>query len=212
MVARVKITISGGMGTSERWSTGIHFGFGTPLSNANAQAVANSIRDKFALTTGNPLGSLTNLISSVGTITDIDVYQYGASGGAIAAGTAQGSPIKAGSGTPQCPPQTAGVFTLLTGNPGASGRGRIYWPATNPTMSNTFKSAAVQAARNDVVAMLAAMQASLVEFGAYLPVVYSPKNDTITAVSAVRAGDVLDTQRRRRDTLPEVYATSQYPT
>lgn len=39
------------------------------------------------------------------------------------------------------------------------------------------------------------------------PVIYSPTLDALTPVSAVRVGNVLDTQRRRRDAVPETYVT-----
>lgn len=209
MAVRTKVTINGSMGTSERWSTGFTLGFGDVLDNQECALLAEDIGQAIAATTSNPLGSLLNLISSVGSITDVSVYSYGASGPAVAGATYTLPSAKFGSGTPQCPPQTAVVYTLLTDSPGASRRGRMYWPAVNPTMSNSFKSSAAAAGRNDMAIFLATVEALAAPFGSFLVSVYSPKLDELTVVSRVRSDDVLDTQRRRRDTLIPVTGSAQ---
>lgn len=125
-----------------------------------------------------------------------------------------------GANPPSKSPQDALVFSLRTGQPGARGRGRMYWPACGASTSPDFK---LSAPRNDQAVADMAKLLDLIgdQLNAELAAnslvatvelaVRSIANHTCYQVSQLRAGDVLDTQRRRRDKLSESYAVSAYP-
>lgn len=113
------------------------------------------------------------------------------------------------------PFQTAWVTSLRTAYPGASGRGRLYWPAhgvslvsgtfrPNTTTATTFLSAA----KSFLTGTQAAIDTTL--DGVSLAV-WSRTLQTVNVVNQLQIGDVLDTQRRRRDTLVELVSTNAYP-
>jgi hypothetical protein len=116
--------------------------------------------------------------------------------------------------------QAAIVLSLRTDAPGASGRGRLYWPAmgaqigtnlrlTNPTAASMAEAAA--AYLNDVRLAMEAAATSLPPWSSLALAVRSKTTHTTPHVVRVMVGDVIDTQRRRRDALPETYVTSAFP-
>lgn len=121
-----------------------------------------------------------------------------------------------GSGTAYKPAQIALVVSLRSNSALASGRGRLYVPATGVPMdsatlrlSPTTTLAVANAMKTYLTAVCDAAKAqltpvSLVQFGIS---VYSPTKKTLTPVTSLRVGNVLDTQRRRRDSLMELYST-----
>lgn len=129
------------------------------------------------------------------------------------------SPIS-GTGSATKTPQDSLVFSLRTSTPGARGRGRMYWPALGATLGGDFKLTNPPAA---TVALAAATLADLV--GDQINLEWSANSMAVTTELAVRSttdhasrkveriqvGDVLDTQRRRRDNLPETYVVQSYP-
>jgi hypothetical protein len=129
---------------------------------------------------------------------------------ALAIGTATTAQV--GTGTLRLPPQAAMVISLRTDVPGASGRGRLYWPATAGAVTSTFH---VSAAVPGVLAADAATWLHAIEgiLATNFPLigfdlaVRSAKTKTTPHVVRLQVGDVIDTQRRRRDNIPEAYAT-----
>jgi hypothetical protein len=121
-----------------------------------------------------------------------------------------------GTGAAPHPPQCAMVFSLRTQTPGPSGRGRMYWPATGVAMSSSTlrgDSAVVGAALTAFKTYMAAIETAI-ETVLAVPVsldVWSRKNASSATVDRLQIGDVVDTQRRRRDTLPEAYQEVSYP-
>lgn len=127
------------------------------------------------------------------------------------------SGLETGNGAGVLPPQCAAVFSLRTGRPGRSYKGRMYWPATGVSpesstgrMGNTFATALL----GDYVEMLsdvATLANGIMGPGSQLaPVVYSTKLDLVTPVTTIALGNVIDTQRRRRDKLAETYISEAY--
>lgn len=125
------------------------------------------------------------------------------------------------SGTISAIPQTAVVLSLRTNTPGASGRGRLYWPALSVSVSGTtgrLTSSTTTAVATQAATYLRAVQ-DAVKNGYYGPLaasvvelcVFSPKQGTTHHVNRIQVGDVLDVQRRRRDRLREVYAAAAFP-
>jgi hypothetical protein len=116
----------------------------------------------------------------------------------------------AGSGTTVLPLQSALVYTLVTARPGRSYRGRMYWPVLTqaipadgklPTTSITLAARALS-----FVQMLETLSQEA-PLATMAPVVVSKAQNVVTEVTAVRVGNVVDTQRRRRDNLVETFAS-----
>jgi len=127
----------------------------------------------------------------------------------------KGTPLN-GSSTSSHPYQTAVVLSLLTPGIGASARGRLYWPATGAVLSNADYR--LPTATRD--ALLAALKAHLLNCETAINAtigpnanltVWSRKTSNFHDVNQLRMGNVLDTQRRRRDTLIEGYGAGSYP-
>lgn len=213
MVQRVNVRLSGRIGTGapEVWSVGLNYGINVTLSQEEAQEAAELILSGLSATSWAALGTLKNGVGASVTLNQIDTYSYGPTGPAVGHGVAAPATPFSFTGTTSAPPQVAACITLLTGQPGRSRRGRIYWPQTAPAMGADMKSSTAKDKSTGMVTTLAAINNALLTFGTPFPAVYSPTLDVVTPVTAVRAGDVLDTQRRRRDALAETFTTSQYP-
>lgn len=110
--------------------------------------------------------------------------------------------------------QTAWCSSLRTTVVGASGRGRLYWPATGVTVDATSMRPTNPSPSNVATAVqtyLSGIEGALntVWGGLYLGV-WSRKNGSVNEVSSIQVGDVLDIQRRRRDSLIETYVSVTY--
>lgn len=118
------------------------------------------------------------------------------------------TPIAGTSSVDGLPVQTAIVVSLRTPAPGARGRGRMYLPA--PDVGSITQLGRLASTRQQTVADLlrdffdAWNAASTTEAAG----VVSQVGSSVTALNQVRVGNVFDTQRRRRDQLPEVYVTN----
>jgi hypothetical protein len=124
--------------------------------------------------------------------------------------TAMGTTSFSGSGLEgSLPPQCAIVVTLRTAFAGPSDTGRIYLPQPSVTITNSagrLLDATAQSIADSVGDAFTALNAN----GSALTGinVYSRKNRLITPVLSVDVGNVIDTQRRRRDGLVEVRFSS----
>ena len=122
----------------------------------------------------------------------------------------------AGTGTVLMPPQCATVYSLRTNTPGASGRGRLYWPCLGAGITSTGRLASGTLA-TDLTAMKAYLQAIRDALGTAFPTigfnlaVRSRTTKTTPHVVRMQVGDVIDTQRRRRDKFPEGYQSTPVP-
>lgn len=121
-----------------------------------------------------------------------------------------------GSAAPKLPAQAAIVGSLRTAVAGASGRGRIYWPALGATVATTLRlgtpsaSLVATAYKNYLTDIRAKIAAAYPLIGFELAV-RSARTKTTPHVTAIRVGNVIDTQRRRRDAFPEAYSTVSFP-
>lgn len=157
-------------------------------------------------------GALAALLSSSAAINKVRwEYRNGTTLEQAAEWTATPLP---GQGTMTKVFQTSLVFSLLTGRPGRSYRGRIFWPALGATISSStgrLTGPTIGEAASEMAAFLkdAGRRGGLqpdVD-----PVVYSTLLDVVTPVTSVSVGNILDTQRRRRDSLVEGRATAAIP-
>jgi hypothetical protein len=104
------------------------------------------------------------------------------------------------SGNP-LPPQCAMVVSLRTSLAGRSHRGRSYLPAPDPDTMTTGGRYGATVCTNMVTAFKAYLDA--LDGLGHDPVVYSRLNHAVRVIESIDIGDVVDTQRRRRDTLLE---------
>jgi hypothetical protein len=126
----------------------------------------------------------------------------------------RGSPV-AGSGGATHPNQLAVVASLRSGFPGGQGRGRLYFPATGTSLVPSTARIATSSVSGFVAAvktLLSGIETAITTTaGPTDLVIWSRTGTAFHAVTGIRAGDVPDVQRRRRDALAEVYSPVAYP-
>jgi len=98
------------------------------------------------------------------------------------------------------PPQLAVVVSLRTSLASRAGRGRFFLPgpSSGALSAGKLSAATVGTLSTAVGTMFAALSASSLQ-----PVLYSRKAHTVNDVISYDIGNVMDTQRRRRDGLTE---------
>ena len=108
----------------------------------------------------------------------------------------------AGSGVSAAlPPQCAVAVTLRTALSGASYRGRYYLPAPEVTGLTTVGRLS-NTAKNQILVSLTNAHGAEIATGPTVTI-YSRVHHSIEQVTQISVGDVVDTQRRRRDKLVE---------
>ena len=121
-----------------------------------------------------------------------------------------------GTGPSEKPFQTSMVLSLRTPTPGGRGRGRLYWPATGVGISATT----LRVAGANVSTYLAAIKTYLTAVEGAIDgvidetvelAVWSRTAAQLPLVNSMSMGDILDTQRRRRDAVPEGYTSVSWP-
>lgn len=209
MVARNRMVLSGPLGTPEveRWSISLHFtgdGGGSILDPVGLQTWANTAAT-YLSGADVELTALAQTMSTATGIDRVDIYGYAATGPAVAVAGADCA--FSGNGAIESPFQIAAVASLLTDRPGASYRGRMYWPAMGATVttSGTFSEAPSLPA--EFAEMLVAL-GNTDGFVTAILGVYSPTVNVVTPVTSIRVGNVLDTQRRRRESVPESFTSA----
>ena len=105
-----------------------------------------------------------------------------------------------GTGATPHPAQVAAVFSLLTPLSGKSFRGRIYWPADGAAINagGTFSGSLATQALDMSLFLKGGISAVAGAPAAGVIAVYSVTRDLVTTVNNLRAGNVPDIQRRRR--------------
>ena len=217
-----RVSTLGHLGTSEKWSTNMSFGvFGispdTP-NQADTDGLLASILDGVN-TNGIPT-YLRALLSPLGTLDGFRVERRAEDESILnVAEGLFGSP-STGSGTTSKTPQDSCVLSLRTSTPGPTGRGRLYWPALGASLSSSFQlttptpAQAVADAKTWLSAIGDYMNDYYTSISSALSVVLavrSVKNHVCRDVVQVQVGSILDTQRRRREDIPETYASVSYP-
>jgi len=121
----------------------------------------------------------------------------------------------AGQGNQPHPFQTAVCISLRTSQVGASGRGRLYVPANGMQIGvNNLRptTAVVQAFLTGAYVTLGSMTTAIrATFAGANLAVWSRTLKVANNVTALQVGDILDVQRRRRDTLVEGYTNQVWP-
>lgn len=210
------VTLSGTIATSEIWTTSCafqtNFGTGPVTSFDDLQAWADAIA---ALAT--PSASYPTLYSALSNRAQLTTVRtaYIAADGVTqqAAETLLGTPWAPGTAA-KMPFQCSMVLSLLTGRPGRSYRGRMYWPAFSLDVSGTtlaITPAQSQLLANEMSELLTDIGGAAGSEALMMPVVRSDKLGITTFVTQIRCGTVVDTQRRRRNSAPEAYSSAVVP-
>jgi hypothetical protein len=211
-----KVTISGTLPGGEEWS--INPNFVGPSGTGGAVTLFSELQQwSDAIAAVGDLGPVPEpigeLISSGASVNTIRVAAYQANGDIITVAETQlGTPGK-GTTNVTKPLQTALVVSLLTGRPGRSYNGRLYLPALGAildTATARVPAFTVQAYLDGAKTMLQSIQTAQPDGAGMQLCVVSHKLEFQTPVTALRIGDVLDTQRRRRESLVENYTSESY--
>lgn len=208
----LRVSIQGGMPGGEVWSVNPCFGYvapGLPFSEEDLNEIATAVA-------AVEIGSLQTLMSGFTNVQGVRVEARNWDGTMDGAAEATRSSFINGSGSSRHPYQTSVVFSLRTLNPSQRAKGRLYWPATGTpidTDSLRLSSTTRDAIAAGAVTYLEAVETAInsVVDGARL-IVWSRASAAGYYVTRVVVGDVLDTQRRRRDTLVENYTSADYGT
>lgn len=207
-----KITWSGTLPGGEVWSSGCSFmgNFGSLVETFDQ--LDEWAGDLTASFTGNVLPTeLRTLIGTTSTIDRVRAEYLDDDSTLLQAAESVVTPV-AGVGTPTKPFQTSVVLSLLSGVPGRSNRGRMFWPAIGCVIStSTLRLSDPTAAEvaGDAVLLLqnaVTTAAALTTPATIVPAIWSRLNQTARMITAVEVGDVLDVQRRRRDRVNEIRA------
>lgn len=210
MPTYAKMIIRGAAASNaEVWSIGLSFGPETAtFAVANYQTWADETANNLETIA---IPDLLALLSTSGSIVSVRAEGHNADGTlAVAAESALTAP-RLGTGGIDKPPQCALVISLLTGIVGSSFRGRVYWPCFARTLlaNGTIAPTALDEYLTDMNTLnsdiLANASLAGITTGSPELVVRSNLRDTNTPVTLFRAGSVIDTQRRRRDDLAEIY-------
>ena len=213
MAQILRVSIRGNMPGGEVWTINpcweINGSTGAPVTPATAAtlataiaAVAVDVNLKLAMAAGtNVTGCRVEARSLSGTLES-------------QAEAVKGTP-DAGTGTAVHPYGTAIVLSLRTPGAGGSARGRLYWPATgqglNPAdyrLSTSNATNLLGGFKTYLSALEAAIKVTLPEANL---TVWSRKTTNFFNVTQLQLGNVLDSQRRRRDTLVEAYNAVSFP-
>jgi len=215
-VQHLLINFHGAMPGGEIWSVGFRTQAAAPDLTA-LQPYADYAADAWRVIASGG-GSFDAMNPIQVTFVGCTVRLIGVDGKTVA--QAEGLPTAPSSGSnsaPGLPNQCAITVSLLTARAGRSYRGRVYLPAlTVGALSTTGRlSADVQGFAVDFVhAMIGALNGTFTPTGVVPPVPATRYRIAIESktsgqppapVTLVRCGDVIDTQRRRRDKLSETY-------
>ena len=125
------------------------------------------------------------------------------------------SPV-VGTGSGALPYQSSGVVTLVTQIASGYARGRVYWPLTGVVlnastlrMSSSDALGLAQSTDTYFTSLQVALEGALGGQDMNL-CVWSRTRGVGYVVYSLRSGDVVDTQRRRRDSLKETYQVIDY--
>lgn len=216
MAEGLRIRVLGTLPNGEVWSVNPTFALTAPVNTLDNDTLQEWADGVLALEGGDVFGSETRItMSSLCAITAIRAEYFGPDGDlVIAAEAAPDAPIT-GNGAATKPFQIALVCSLLTARVGRSYRGRLYLPALGAQFASGTVRVDPQSAGAVASEMADFLDGVVAAWPGASPIasaIVSQTRDVITRVTSVRVGDVLDTQRRRRDALAEVYQSSPLTT
>jgi len=213
----LRVVWNGRIGTAEEFSVGASFTIDNDVENWDQPSAIAIVAAIQAIPT--PAALLDCFPISVA-LTGVRLEGHADTGATIGAAEAGYAPERTGTGigAPH-PPQTALVLSMKSSTTGQSGRGRLYWPAMSVELNSAFQvsdpsnTALVTAFASYLSDVSDAIQANagLFPWTTVSLAVASPTLGTQAPVSRLEVGNILDTQRRRRNNLVEQRATVAYP-
>lgn len=218
----IKTIFKGSLGAVEQWSTSVTWGiFGLAGDSSNqpeADGLLAALRTASAVYA--PPASLRQLLSTGGSIDGIRLERRAENETVLNVAEGLFATPTLGTGSASKTPQDAMVLSLRTSTPGPRGRGRMYWPALGASLNGSFQLTTpapadiATATKTWLNAINTAMNGYWVSVGAARSAVLSVRSVTdhvCRDVNSLQFGSVLDTQRRRRDALPESYNSIAWP-
>lgn len=206
-MAYMKVIIRGTLPGSEVWSCGLAFVSDGMTSAPISQTDMNALATAISAIDVPP--SLRTMMSTSAAVIGARVEHRSSGGTLISVGEGARSTPLIGAGQATKPAQCSFVVSLRTPVPGRSGRGRVYWPAlgapmvpTSLRMTMLSVEETIDGFRTYTRAMRTAIDTTLGSGNSVLAV-RSERQQTEHWVSVIEGGDVIDTQRRRRDKLVE---------
>lgn len=217
-----RLVFKGSIGAVEQWSTSVAYGIVGLAPDVPNQAAADDIAARVAANQTAALVPLTlrSLLSTGGSMDSVRVELRAEDESILTISERLLAQVLTGAGSANKTPQDSVVFSLRTSTPGARGRGRMYWPALAATLSGTWQMTAPAPATlvTDVKTWLQASNTAIDDY--YISIgsaqraalsVRSVTDHVCRDVNLIQIGSVLDTQRRRRDSLPEAYVNVAFP-
>jgi hypothetical protein len=204
----VRCSIQGTLPGGEKWSVNPCFEFATGGQLVTSQELAAAVTAINVIDPNTQVRTMWNNATFVSGVR-LEARSYDGTLQAISEGV-RTNPIN-GSGGAAHPFQTAIVTSLRTVNAGANYKGRLYWPATGVVLAD----ATLRVPGANVLSHLGGIKIFLTAIeGALSPAlgdemrlaVWSRKTGISLQVTRLLMGDVLDTQRRRRDAAQESYS------
>lgn len=212
MVGVLRVSLTGSLPNTEVWSVNPVFTLPVgdfPLTFTALQSIATAVN---AITPSTGVRAFWNPTT---TLSGCRLEHRTLDGELLAQFEAQRAAPVVGTATAANPMQTAAVSSLRTTATGASGRGRLYWPATGAPIDNStlrFDATALSAFSVGIQSILSGVMIAVdaQNDGATL-CVWSRTSQTTAPVNRVLYGDIADVQRRRRDTAIESYLAVAFP-
>lgn len=210
MADLLRISLTGALPSGENWSVNPIYRFTAPLaiSSDECAAVAAEVN---TVTLGS---SLTGLNPSTWTLTGCRVEARDLNGELESVAEAARGTAVVGTSSVVHPLQTSIVLSLRTTDSTARGKGRLYWPALGMAIDTTTARFSAVGVDNFITGMntyLAAIRAEIRSIGGMSSAslaVWSRTTPKVAPVVTLKAGNVPDVQRRRRDKVVESYLTA----
>lgn len=188
----------------------------TLSSSADQQAVANALSTQWqlALNTGTasfPLKSVFAPAVSYDQVTAAAILNLEPPDPRVAAATHVAFTPIVGTGGAMIPSQCSIAVSYRAGlRPnGIPQKGRFYLPTPGISMLDTASGLVLATNAGKIRDTIATFWANMRAAG-HIPVLWSKTYGTVAPWDAIRVGQTVDTQRRRRNELPEIY--TQYVT
>lgn len=190
-----RVVLSGGLALGDEWSSSFHCDvIGVSTVALTAGAVKDALEDNWS--------TIASSYYSGTTLNRISVYEIPITGGPATDQAEETVTLAGSSSSVPVPANVAVVATLLTGAPGRSRRGRMYWPAFQSSALDTTGRIEAPFPSN-LATFLADTFGQINIAGTRTVGVYSRTNASISDVQAVSVGDVWDTMRSRRNAVTE---------
>lgn len=209
MADLVRVSLGGDMPSGEKWTINPVFKPANPLAMSQDEAAA--------MATAIAATSFSNVLQDLNvplvTFRTVRVEARTVTGELQAVGEASKASPTPGTGTQPHPFQTSMCLSLVTGSAGARGKGRLYFPATSVQMTASTLRLYGPQVTGFVTGMntwLAAVRTAIRGVGGWNTAVlgvWSRTDELVRPVLTLRAGDIADTQRRRRDAISEAYTS-----